>query len=252
MNFSSRFITRLLLPFSAAGLFLLTLHAGDDSGRLEPTKEMASQTRWVVNTINSRHYLRDSIKQLDGEEMLEAYIKSFDYSRMYFTQPEMEEFNFRFAGSMEGFLEKGNLYAAFEIYEAYKKVATARTEWALERLDQPWDFNVAESFRPDRRELDWPANKNEADALWERRLKYELLNELLSLASEMDDEQSVSLERENPDLLGLEEESFEPAKLKRLLEDQPFFAEKLDEAREKIRRRYTRNLKYTEIGRAHV
>jgi carboxyl-terminal processing protease len=244
MNLRPSYIPRLLLPVTAAVLFLLTLNASDTAAQLEPTKEMASQTRWVVNTINARHYLRDSIQRLDGEEMVQAYIESFDYSRMYFTEPEIEEFNFRFAKSMEGFLGKGNLYAAFEIYEAYKQVATARTEWALQRLGQVWDFAEDETFRVDRRELDWPATKDEADALWERRLKYELLNELLSLASETEEDGSVSLEMENPDLLVPEEDSFDPSKLKRLLGDETFYTEKLDEAREKISRRYSRNLKY--------
>lgn len=245
MHLRSKHISWLLLPLTAAALFLLTLNAESTSGQLEPTKEMASQTRWVVNTINARHYLHDSIKQLDGEEMVQAYIESFDYSRMYFTQLQLEEFNFRFAESMEGFLEKGNLYAAFEIYEAFEEVAAARTEWALGRLDQPWDFTLDETFRADRRELEWPASKAEADALWERRLKYELLNELLSLASETEEDDPVALDGENPQLLAPEEESFDPSKLERLLEDEDFYAEKLDEARKKIRSRYTRNLKYS-------
>jgi len=243
----SNYLTRLLLPLTAAALFVLSLNAGSSTDKLAPTPEMASQTRWVVNTINSRHYLRESIEKLNGREMVEAYIESFDYSRMYFLQSEMDEFYFRFADSMEGFLEKGNLYAAFEIYETFKEVAEARTDWALERLDQPWDFSVDETFRTDRREADWPATKEEADALWERRLKYELLNELLSLATDTDEADGVSLEPENPDLLAPDEdeESFDPAKVRRLLDDEAFYAKKLDEAREKIRRRYARNLKYT-------
>ena len=52
---------------------------------------MASQTRWVVNTINARHYLRGTMEQLDGAEMVEAYIESFDYGRMYFTRSEVDE-----------------------------------------------------------------------------------------------------------------------------------------------------------------
>jgi len=236
-------LAKLLLPIAAL-VFLLTLNAADSSGQLEPTKEMAAQTRWVVNTINARHYLRNSIKHLNGAEMVQAYIESFDYSRMYFTQPEIAEFNFRFADAMEGFLEKGNLYAAFAIYEAYEQVAAVRTEWALQRLKQAWDFTSDETFRVDRRESEWSASPAEADALWERRLKYELLNELLSLASETKDDATLSLERENPDLLAPQEDSFDPSKLKRLLEDEAFYLEKLDKAREKISRRYTRNLKY--------
>lgn len=230
---------------SALILALLSLCAGSIAAKLMPNEEMATQTRWVVNTINSRHYLRNSIQHLDGKEIVRAYIESFDYSRMYFTQPELEEFNFRFADSMESFLKKGNLYAAFEIYETFKNVATVRTEWALQRLDQPWDFTVEETFRPDRREMEWPKSSEEADALWERRLKYELLIEMMSLATDSDNPDSLSLERENPDLLAPEEEAFDPSKLLRLLEDEAFYTAKLDQAREKISRRYTRNLKYT-------
>ena len=237
---------RVLLPLSAAFLIVLSLYASDSREGLATTDEMASQTRWVVNTINARHYLRESMQSLDGEEMVEAYVDSFDYSRMYFLESELEDFEFRFADAMENFLEKGNLYAAFEIYNAFRKKAKARTDWVFERLDQDWDFSVTESFTPDRREAERPTTKAEADALWERRLKYELLNELMSLAGESGPV-DVSLSPENPDLgePSEEEDKFDPAKLRRLIEDEAFFAEQLDAAREKIRRRYERNLNHT-------
>ncbi|MEC7608938.1 MAG: hypothetical protein VX964_02090, partial [Verrucomicrobiota bacterium] len=97
---------------------------------------MGNQTRWVVNTINDRHYLKDSIGILDGHAIVEAYIESFDYSRMYFLKPQIDIFNFRFSESMEAFLEKGNLYAAFEIYNEYSKEAQLRTDWINERLNK--------------------------------------------------------------------------------------------------------------------
>lgn len=218
------------------------------NAELDPSEEMASQTRWVVNTINARHYLRGTMEELDGQEMVEAYIHSFDYNRMYFTRPEVDEFLFRFADAMEAFLKKGNLYAAFEIYGAFQEKAEARTEWAFERLEQDFDFAVDETYQTDRREAEWPANSEAADALWERRLKYELLNEVLSLASE-DEEPSASLNMRNPDVmdpdLADEDAPFDPTKLMRLLEDEAFFTETLDAAREKIRRRYERNLGFT-------
>jgi carboxyl-terminal processing protease len=237
-------IFRIALVGLAAFAFGVSTNA-----KLDTTEEMASQTRWVVNTINARHYLRGSMQELDGQEMVEAYIESFDYSRMYFTRPEVDEFVFRFADAMEAFLEKGNLYAAFEIYDTFKAKAEARTEWTFERLRQDFDFAVDETFQTDRREAEWPASQAEADALWERRLKYELLNEMLSLASENIEERSASLNMENPDVVDPdaadEDEPFDPSKLLRLLEDESFLAETLDEAREKIRRRYERNLSFT-------
>lgn len=237
---------RSLLSISAGFILALTLCSGEERQPLSATDEMASQTRWVVNTIQARHYLRGSMESLDGEEMVEAYVKSFDYSRMYFLQSDLEDFNFRFAEAMEAFLKKGNLYAAFEIYKSFEAKAKARAEWVFQRLAEDWDFSVEETFRPDRSEAAWPASVEEADALWERRLKYELLNELLSLVSESDAEE-VGLNPENPDLStpAAADSSFDPAPLRRLLEDEAFLAENLEAAREKIRRRYQRNLSYT-------
>jgi carboxyl-terminal processing protease len=213
--------------------------------QLEQTEEMAAQTRWVVNTINSRHYLRSDMQQLSGSEMVEAYVESFDYGRMYFLRSEVDDFIFRFGDAMEDFLQKGNLYAAFEIYNAYKSKVQARTEWIYQRLSKDFDFTAAEHFTPDRREAEWPADKASNAVLWEHRLKYELLNELLSLAGE-ESEQEASLEPLNPDLVEDSDEApFDPSKIQRLLDDRDFFTDTLDAAREKIRRRYERNLTYT-------
>ncbi|MGK0310237.1 MAG: carboxyl-terminal processing protease, partial [Lentimonas sp.] len=53
-------------------------------------------------------------------------------------------------------------------------------------------------------------------------------------------------ETENPDVVkDPKNEAYDPSKIQRLLNDEGFFAETLDAAREKIRRRYERNLSYT-------
>ena len=237
-------IFRIALVVAGALAFALSTNA-----KLDPSNEMASQTRWVVNTINARHYLRGTMEQLDGAEMVEAYIASFDYGRIYFTRPEVDDFIFRFADAMEEFLQKGNLYAAFEVYKSFKAKAEARTEWAFARLKQDFDFTVDETFTPDRRDAEWPATSEEAEALWLRRLKYELLNEMLSLASEDKEESDASLSASNPNNLdpdlSEDEDAFDPTRLLRLIEDKAFYAETVDAAREKIRRRYERNLNHT-------
>ena len=230
----------------AAGILAFALST---NAKLDSSNEMASQTRWVVNTINARHYLRGTMEQLDGAEMVEAYIASFDYGRIYFTRPEIDDFIFRFGNAMEEFLQQGNLYAAFEVYESFKARAEARTEWAFARLKQDFDFTVDETFTPDRRDAEWPASPEEAEALWLRRLKYELLNEMLSLASEDNEKSDASLSVSNPEELdpdqSEDDEAFDPTRLLRLIEDKAFFVQTIDAAREKIRRRYERNLNHT-------
>ena len=157
---------------------------------------------------------------------------------------------------MEAFLEKGNLYAAFEIYNAYSKEAQLRANWIKERLNKTFDFTIDALFTPDRRDADWPINKSAADKLWEDRLKYELLNELLSLASESEKDPidlGDTIEPSNEDA-----DRFNPDKLLRLQNDSKFYETTLVEAKKKINRRYERNLNYilekedTEIQEAYI
>ena len=212
----------------------------------DKSDHLATQTQWVVDTIKSRHYLRGSMEELNGAEIVEAFVKSFDYNRMYFIRSDIDNFIFRFGDAMEAFLQKGNLYAAFEIYADFQKNTQARTDWIHERLDQDFDFGPEESFTPDRREAEWPGDSAESNALWERRLKYELLNELLSLAGEEKDDTPLSYdEPENPDIVkDNENDKYDPSKILRLLQDPDFMAKTLAAARDKIRRRYERNLSY--------
>ncbi len=232
---------------ATAALSILPLLVTASETPLAPSTEMSEQTRWVVNTINNRHYLRDTIGELDGREIIDAYVKSFDYSRMYFLQSELDEFHFRFADAMEAFLQKGNLYAAFEIFRAFRQNMEARTQWIYERLESDLDFSIDESFYTDREDAPWPTDTKEADALWERRIKYELLNEMLSLASESDLEKLDSRELQQlTHEITLDEddaeESFDPEKVLRLLNDPAHYADMLEQAKAKIHRRYERRL----------
>lgn len=233
----------LLLTLSFLPLFALA----PTEARLAPSSEMGDQTRWVVNTINNRHYLRDTIGKLDGKEIIEAYIKSFDYGQMHFLQSDLDAFHFRFADAMEAFLQKGNLYAAFEIFKTFRLRLEERTAWIHARLKQDFDFTVEESFLTDRKEAPWPADAREADALWERRLKYELINEMLSLASESTHDKLEALEFQSMDpaldsAAEDSEEDFDPEKVLRLLNEPEYYRDILEQAKAKIQRRYERRL----------
>lgn len=241
MQLKSKTLFRICFVTFAAIVFQLSVCTG-----FEQADDLNAQTRWAVDTINSRHYLSGRMKALDGTEIVESFVETFDHNHMYFLRSEVDDFIFRFGDAMEEFLQKGNLYPAFEIYTAYKEKAQTWTDWAHQRLEQDFDFSSDEDFTPDRSEMDWPENEETNVDLWERRLKYELLNELLSLASEEKKEGIPFGETENPDVVkDSKNDAFDSEKIKRLLKDKPFFDETLAAAREKVRRRYERYLSYT-------
>ncbi|HQY06707.1 MAG TPA: S41 family peptidase, partial [Lacunisphaera sp.] len=62
----------------------------------------------------------------------------------------------------------------------YEERVQARTTWVFEELKRDYDFTAKETYAPDRSKSEFPANAREADELWRRRIKFELLQELLA------------------------------------------------------------------------
>ncbi|MDA0848203.1 MAG: carboxy terminal-processing peptidase [Verrucomicrobia bacterium] len=193
---------------------------------------LQAQTQWALNLIRSNHYLKNEIQTIRGSQIIENFADNLDYSKLYFLRSDIDDYLFRFSESMEAFLENGNLYPAFVIYNDYTNKFKARTEWVLKRLDEPFVFKKDTLFESDRTESQWIETQAEADATWNEFIQYQVLNELLSIAGEPaedSDEESVNTE-------ALEKQ------LNRLFTDQSFFDEKMDEVIDKLKRRYNRNL----------
>jgi carboxyl-terminal processing protease len=64
--------------------------------------------------------------------------------------------------------------------------STARIEYALSLLDQPFDFNRAETYQFDREKADWPKTDADVEEIWRKRVKYDYLT--LKLADKSDNE----------------------------------------------------------------
>ena len=227
-------LLRISQFFSLSFLLLLTVSYLSADIKLSEKEQLAlqAQTQWALNLIRSNHYLKNEIQTINGSQIIENFADNLDYSKLYFLRSDIDDYLFRFSDSMEGFLENGNLYPAFTIYNDYTRKFKARTDWVLKRLDAPFVFEKDTLFESDRTESQWMNTQAEADSLWNEFIQYQVLNELLSIAgepAEESDEDSVDTE-------ALEKQ------LNRLFSDQSFFDEKIDEAIEKLKRRYNRNL----------
>src|SRR5690606_7704707 len=70
--------------------------------------------------------------------------------------------------------------AAYEIFYVYQSRLEARVAWILAELQKDFDLNTNESYRADRAKAEWPADQAAADDLWTKRLKFEIVAELLN------------------------------------------------------------------------
>lgn len=165
---------------------------------------MSKETLMALHHIQNFHYTKKPIAEIDSEELIASFMKELDYNRLFFLQSDHDELFLRFGATLKGvYLGRGDLYPAFQMFEIYRERAMQRLDWVFENLRNDFDFSVDQTFTPDRSEMPWPIDQVEADSLWEKRLKFDLLQEMLN--------------------------------------DQT-----LDQAREKIERRYRRSQRYIE------
>jgi carboxyl-terminal processing protease len=146
----------------------------------EYTQAMKKETQTVVFLLENFHYSQKFINQAQTEELLEGFMEDLDYNHVFFLKQDRDEMIAKHAGRLERSLRRGELDAAYEIYEIYEKRVLERIDWVLNRLPEEFDFTVDTEYVVDREEFPWISSMAEADALWENRLKYEMLFDLLN------------------------------------------------------------------------
>lgn len=158
---------------------VLSLTHASATSRYQPTDKMRMETRYVVQNIEQIHYANKPITDIDSKEFIKSYINDYDPNHLFFTQPEVDTLYERFSAPMTFYLRQGNLFPAFEIFNLYREQADSRITWIEDYLSQPITLETLDFYTPDRKDLPWPSTQEAANELWKKRIKYELLNEVL-------------------------------------------------------------------------
>lgn len=195
------------------------------------TQVMREETRELVKYLERVHYAGIPVSDLDLGEFIKTYMSDLDHQRLFFFETDLEDFKQRFESMMDIYLHQGTLMPAFEIFKVYRERSLERIAWILKRLNEDFDFSEDETYTPDRSETSWPVNPEEANALWKRRLKYEIIIEMLGQASTEDEPSNA----ENTEV-STEEVSSLPAN--------PLA--KLNAARATVRKRYEQMMRNVE------
>lgn len=146
----------------------------DDSLRLE--------LRGLIRLLEEVHFDRDQVTPASYSEVLPNLFQALDGQRLFLLSSDLVEFQARHRPeSLYWNLSTlGRLEPAFDVYARYEKRVRERIQWILTRLPGDFDFASDDTYEIDRRELPWAADLSAADTLWEGRLKFELLQELLN------------------------------------------------------------------------
>jgi carboxyl-terminal processing protease len=131
--------------------------------------------------LEQAHYNRDAVHSSDYAQAIPEYMTALDGQHMFFLEPDKTEFVNRYGKNVYYNVDYlGKIDAAYEIFYIYDDRVTARMAWIFSELKKPLDFTAPDTFRIDRSKSPWPTTAAEADELWTKRLKFEVLAELLN------------------------------------------------------------------------
>jgi len=172
-------VLTLISTLGFGGLTSLTAAPFDLTNR--DRAALATETRATIRFLDDYHYRQSRFFDADPKEILDGYFEAIDGQKLFLTQEDGALFHDRFAGTLlPNYLSKGDLYPAFIIYNRYHERVMSRLDWVAERLEAPFDFTTERSYLPDRSEETFPTTVLAADELWERRLTYEVMSEILA------------------------------------------------------------------------
>lgn len=148
---------------------------------LATTDLMSQETMRVIEMLETLHFNNQEISDEVFIDLIREFMENLDYNKLYFLQTDEDRFIDTYGSRLSMQMRhKGDLNAAFAIYDAYRTSALDRINSNLEILKGEWTFEDEEEYEYDRSESPWAPSKEAADELWTKRLKQEMLQELLN------------------------------------------------------------------------
>ncbi len=150
---------------------------------LSPAPEHSYSAVLVAKFITQFHYKENRLDDAQSRAILKEYIDALDPNRNTFTQKDIALIN-RYSTSLDDAIRRGDMAPAFLIYRKFNRRRIERAEYALARLEQPFDFTIDETYLFDRSNADWPEDTEALDEIWRKRVKNDVLSLMLAHKSE--------------------------------------------------------------------
>ncbi len=135
---------------------------------------------YIARLLERGHLTRQTFDQDLSSRLLDTYLESLDYSKMFFTQEDIEVLRREYSAELQDYVQLSNPAPVYRIHELFKQRVNQRVEYVNELLKGEYSFDSNETSMLDRSEAPWPANEEQAKELWRKRIESELLQIKLS------------------------------------------------------------------------
>ena len=144
--------------------------------KAELTEFQAGKIAYAVGMmLQTSHYRQTPINDAISRTHFTNYVNALDYGRVFFLQPDVDEFAEKFATKLDEATLNADATPAFVIYERFKQRVKERQAFVDQLVKREFAFDADEYFDLQRNKRPWPANDAEAEVVWQLRVKADLL-----------------------------------------------------------------------------
>lgn len=179
MNFSApSFFLRCI---AVVAVLAASLQARTDRV-LKTTPTLALETSALIRLLEEWHYNREGVKVRDYQQVIPDFMTELDGQRLFFLESDKEDFQKRYTNQTlyNNIASLGKIDPAYTIFSVYEDRVQNRVSWILEELKQDFDLTTKDTYAVDRSKLPWASDGAAADDLWRKRLKFEVIQEVLN------------------------------------------------------------------------
>ena len=131
------------------------LGALSDTTFLRSKPIYGKEAKVITYILDNNHYRKITLNDSLSSEILDAYIKSLDNNKTYFTKPDLEAFE-KYRHRLDDLIRAENVEVAYLIYNAFRRRFDERMNYIMTQLvNQQFDYSTDEYYETDRDKEPW-------------------------------------------------------------------------------------------------
>ena len=157
---------------------------------VKPQPHYGRIARKVASMLPTYHVTQQPLGEEISQRAWTNLVTMYDYGHVVFLKTDLEAF-----APMEkrigDALRRGDVSFAYEMHNVFVHRLEECVTYVTNLLETTeFDFSSGEECQFDRKDAPWPATREERNELWRKRIKNELLSQILS--RELDDEEKAA------------------------------------------------------------
>jgi len=172
---------QMLMVALAAALSAMSVHVVTAqpekvvaASQIKPSAAQTQAALWASRVLARYHYKATPLDDAMSAKIFDAYFKSLDSEKLYFTQADVDGFA-QYRLKLDDAINNEDLTVPFQIYTVYQQRFNDRMGYARELLKGKFDFTADETLQIDREKAPWAKSEDEVRDLWRKRVKNDWL-----------------------------------------------------------------------------